>query len=265
MNYIHPTSQQKIDHYIAAPAQSTLIIGDEGIGFSGILGSISQQFGVQPYTVTAEKGTISAEVVRSLYDVTRGRTTHKQLIVIDDADLMSLTAQNAFLKLLEEPSPSIYFLLLSHNPSRLLPTIRSRVASIQLVPLKSDQSQQLLDELGVKDVTKRQQLLFIADGLPALLTKLAQDDALFETRAQLVRDARSLLQGTPYQKLKIAQAYKERATALMLLKDAARFLRSNATPANATAALKKLNSFMNSYERIEANGNVRLWLTMAVL
>ena len=261
MIYLHPTTQQKIAHYALAPAQSTLMVGDEGIGFSGIL----EVIGGQPYVVRPENGTISAEAIRSLYDLTRSRSTTKRLIVIDDADLMSLTAQNAFLKLLEEPSPSTYFLLLSHAPERLLPTIRSRVAMIQLAPITLEQSNQLLDELKVTDATKRQQLLFIATGLPALLATLAHDETIFESRAQLVRDARTLLQESTYQKLKVAQKYKDRSTALSLLKDATRFLRQTTSPINASTTLKRLDILMISYERIEANGNVRLWLAMAAL
>lgn len=47
-------------------------------------------------------------------------------IVIDTADDLERGAANALLKLLEEPPPASLFLLISHQPGRLLPTIRSR-------------------------------------------------------------------------------------------------------------------------------------------
>ncbi len=47
----------------------------------------------------------------------------------------NLAAQNAFLKLIEEPPPYAVFLLLSSNPDQLLPTVRSRCQELRLSPL----------------------------------------------------------------------------------------------------------------------------------
>ncbi|HJO68422.1 MAG TPA: DNA polymerase III subunit delta' [Rhodospirillales bacterium] len=49
-----------------------------------------------------------------------------RVVVIDSADDMNRNAANALLKVLEEPSPRALLLLVSHNPGRLLPTVRSR-------------------------------------------------------------------------------------------------------------------------------------------
>ena len=54
--------------------------------------------------------------------------------VIHDAERMNDSAQNAFLRTLEEPPPGSLFLLLTHNPRALLPTTRSRVIEIALLP-----------------------------------------------------------------------------------------------------------------------------------
>ncbi|SKA89123.1 DNA polymerase-3 subunit delta' [Prosthecobacter debontii] len=57
-----------------------------------------------------------------------------KLGVIVDADRMNEQAQNAFLKTLEEPPPRTLLLLLTPQPGQLLPTIRSRVIQISLMP-----------------------------------------------------------------------------------------------------------------------------------
>jgi DNA polymerase-3 subunit delta' len=49
-----------------------------------------------------------------------------RVVVIDSADEMNRNAANALLKVLEEPPARALLLLVSHNPDRLLPTIRSR-------------------------------------------------------------------------------------------------------------------------------------------
>jgi DNA polymerase-3 subunit delta' len=62
----------------------------------------------------------------------------RRVIMVDAADDLEAPAANALLKMLEEPPASTIFLLVSHHPDRLLPTIRSRCRILRLGPLKSD-------------------------------------------------------------------------------------------------------------------------------
>ena len=55
-----------------------------------------------------------------------------KFILIDSADDMNINASNALLKILEEPKLNTYFFLISHQPSSLLPTIKSRCFKINL-------------------------------------------------------------------------------------------------------------------------------------
>ena len=50
----------------------------------------------------------------------------RRIFIIDEAELLNHTGQNALLKTLEEPPPTSVIILLTTNPDRLLPTIRSR-------------------------------------------------------------------------------------------------------------------------------------------
>lgn len=58
-----------------------------------------------------------------------------QVAIVDCADDMNVQAQNALLKILEEPPKAAILLLLSHAPGQLLPTIRSRCRTLALRPL----------------------------------------------------------------------------------------------------------------------------------
>ena len=58
-----------------------------------------------------------------------------RVVIVDPADEMNRSAANAILKMLEEPPPATLFLLVSHAPGRLLPTIRSRCRMLPLHPL----------------------------------------------------------------------------------------------------------------------------------
>ena len=58
-----------------------------------------------------------------------------RVVLVDSVDEMNTNSANAILKILEEPPHKTIMLLISHNPSRLLPTIRSRCAKLELKPL----------------------------------------------------------------------------------------------------------------------------------
>ena len=59
------------------------------------------------------------------------RGAEKKVYVLRQADTMNLNAQNAFLKLLEEPPQSAAFILAAASPELLLPTVRSRCALLR--------------------------------------------------------------------------------------------------------------------------------------
>ncbi|TCM85155.1 DNA polymerase III subunit delta' [Rhodovulum steppense] len=59
----------------------------------------------------------------------------RRVVIVDAADEMNASAANALLKLLEEPPANATLLLVSHQPARLLPTIRSRCRELRLSPL----------------------------------------------------------------------------------------------------------------------------------
>src|SRR6056300_325452 len=56
----------------------------------------------------------------------------RRVVIVDAADDMNVNAANALLKVLEEPPQHTILLLISHQPSRLLPTIRSRCRTLRL-------------------------------------------------------------------------------------------------------------------------------------
>ena len=68
-----------------------------------------------------------------------------RVAVIDSMDELNKEASNALLKMLEEPPPNTLFLLISHAPGRLLPTIRSRCRLLQFEPLDDDAMTSILE------------------------------------------------------------------------------------------------------------------------
>ena len=72
----------------------------------------------------------------------------RRVCIIDTADDLNPNAANALLKLLEEPPAGVTFLLLSHAPFRLLPTIRSRCRELRLTPLAAHDLSDALTAAG---------------------------------------------------------------------------------------------------------------------
>lgn len=80
---------------------------------------------------------ISVDQVRGLHRLIQSSPSlsTRRLVVIDSADDLERGAANALLKTLEEPPADMLFLLVSHAPGRLLPTIRSRCRMLRFDPL----------------------------------------------------------------------------------------------------------------------------------
>jgi len=271
---LNPSSEELLTTTIKKMPQSLLITGENGVGISTIAKFIAKSRNVVPIMILPEKdekidpekGVVGVDLMRQLYDETKTKTTDERIFIIDYAERMTSQAQNAFLKLLEEPNDGIYFILVSHSVSKLLPTILSRAQSLEIKPVTTDQSNGLLDQLNLSDAKKRQQLLFIADGLPAELTILASDEGYFQKRSVIVRDARQLLGGNMYQKLLIANKYKDdRALTLRLLSDSANILKKSVTANPEVDTIKRIELLLETYRRIESNGNIRLGLARMAL
>lgn len=86
-------------------------------------------------------------------------------VVIDSVDDLEASAANALLKMLEEPPANCLFLLVSHVPGRLLPTIRSRCRRLEFQPLADDAMTSVLErELPELSAAERARLLPLAGG-----------------------------------------------------------------------------------------------------
>ncbi|MGR3548629.1 MAG: DNA polymerase III subunit delta' [Roseovarius sp.] len=73
----------------------------------------------------------------------------RRVVIVDAADDLNTQAANAVLKMLEEPPARTVMLLVSHQPSGLLPTIRSRCRTLRLAPLGPQEIAQALEQAGI--------------------------------------------------------------------------------------------------------------------
>lgn len=128
-----------------------------------------------------EIGIDAVRQLRRFVNLTPG-SAHRKIGIIDEADKLSVAAQNALLKTLEEPPPDSTLILVTARPGALLPTVRSRVQRILFSPLPADIVVAVLREAGVPAAEART-LSGISEGSPgralalrALISSRVSDD-----------------------------------------------------------------------------------------
>ena len=102
-----------------------------------------------------------------------------RIVIVDCADDMNINAANALLKVLEEPPAKSMILLISHNPNKLLPTIKSRCAKINLSALSEQNVASLLRRYRPElSETQIKELAKISFGSIGKAIKYADNDGL---------------------------------------------------------------------------------------
>lgn len=123
------------------------------------------------------KGEISVDLIRGLSSFL-GSTAAMggwRVVIIDAADDMNRNAANALLKMLEEPPQKSVFLVISHAPGKLLPTIRSRCLHLALKPLSDAQVVDIISpHLEGLSPDELAELASLSRGSPGLALEIAE-------------------------------------------------------------------------------------------
>jgi DNA polymerase III subunit delta' len=123
---------------------------------------------------------ITVDQVRILIGRLRNRpgVSPWRTVIIDSVDDLERSAANALLKTIEEPPQQTVFFLVSHNPGRLLPTIRSRCRALPFTPLTDEQMAELLaGEMPDADPSTIAALVVIGRGSPGRALRFADQSA----------------------------------------------------------------------------------------
>lgn len=269
MSTLHPRTKAQLESLAEQAPQAALLYGLRGSGVDEAARELAHTMAepVHIHEIVPEKTGISIEQVRELYVSTRSSTDRPRVFIVRGADQMSHPAQNALLKLLEEPTAHTTFLLVSHEPQKLLSTIHSRVHAVEILPMNDDQTAGLLDALGVHQPTVRAQLIFIAGGLPDELTKLARDEEYRKAQFDRARQAKALVGGTLFDKLKAANTLAgDRELAKAVLNISTRMLSTEiARQPDSQPLLRHMTAALRALEALGSNGNVRAQLLRFVM
>ena len=125
------------------------------------------------------KRSIPVEEVRALQRrlTTRPTLGSRRAVIFDPADDLERAASNALLKSLEEPPVGTFFLLVTHRPARLLPTIRSRCRVLRFPAISdADMERILAIEAPEADAATRSAAIAAAGGSPGAALGFVDQD-----------------------------------------------------------------------------------------
>jgi DNA polymerase III subunit delta' len=146
--------------------------------------------GIHPDVLLVEpgdNGSIRIDQVRDIVDRAGYRPFEgrRRVVILDEADALVPAAQNALLKILEEPPPSSIFLLVTSRPDMLLPTVRSRCPQLRFRELAADDVAAVLMKCGRTEAEARA-VAATADGRVGQALRVSAGESL-EARDVAIR------------------------------------------------------------------------------
>jgi replication-associated recombination protein RarA len=256
---IHQATRGQLESFLANPAHAVLLCGPDGIGKSAIAQAVvAEALGLEPSKLLQHPqflvinpeptGTISIEAIRSLQKFlqlkTIGTNPLRRAVLVEHAQGLTTEAQNAYLKLLEEPPADTLLVLTVNTPRALLPTIISRTQSIVVHTPTEEQVQPLL-KASQKDETTLRQAYFLSSGLPGLLQALLGEEE--HPLLTSVTTAKAVLQKSTFERLAMVDSLSKQKEAARGLVEA---LERIAQAGLAQAAAKGENARLKQWHRI---------------
>ncbi|MEJ5338657.1 MAG: DNA polymerase III subunit [Aquificaceae bacterium] len=123
-----------------------------------------------------EKAEIKIDQIRGVKDFVylKPALSKRKVVFVEPAESMNPQAQNALLKVLEEPPEDTHFLLVTSRLQKLLPTVRSRSFLLEVPPLSEEELREIT---GIQDPL----ILELSEGSLTMALKLKEDKELLTT------------------------------------------------------------------------------------
>lgn len=118
-----------------------------------------------------------------------------KVLVVDDAHKMNAASQNALLKILEEPNPTSIIILVAHEVGKILPTIKSRVQTINFALVGDDDMESFFEG----------EIVSFSAGRPGLARLLEKNENELAMRREAREQMGKLASGSLSEKLEMAE------------------------------------------------------------
>ncbi|MBA3757729.1 AAA family ATPase [Candidatus Saccharibacteria bacterium] len=226
-------TKKQIEYFLDKPGHALLLVGSPGSGKKTIAktiasetlrintGSALETYPFYYHLTPTDKSEITIEQVRKLiYNFrlrTPGSNKIRRVVFIENANLMSNEAQNAILKILEEPSSESLFILTAPSELSLLPTVSSRAQIIYVRQVSlNDSRQYFINNYSQSDIEAS---WILSQGSPGLMSALLQNDSQHSLK-QAVEKVKKILNQNKYQRLQSLESITKDKPQLSLLLEA---------------------------------------------
>lgn len=132
----------------------------------------------------------------------------KKVYIIPDGENLTVEAQNALLKTIEEPPEYVVFIIVIPSASMLLQTIVSRAAIVSFNPVSSERIQQYIAEKYPEDLPRAAFLARYCEGVPGTVDKIIADEAFEELRTKSLDELANLISTNPSDAFKVQDFIK---------------------------------------------------------
>ncbi|MBS4535914.1 DNA polymerase III subunit delta' [Clostridium sp. D2Q-14] len=110
----------------------------------------------------------------------------RKIFIISDADKMTISAQNSFLKSLEEPPKDTIIIMMVENTKNLLPTIISRSQRLKFTPIRNDKIQDYLNKKYNIDKDKAHMIADFSRGNIGRAREICESEEFNQIRESLI-------------------------------------------------------------------------------
>lgn len=185
-----------------------LISGEDGIGKSILAqilaklilkGETNREY-VDIINYKLNKASFGVEDVRNLINEVNKKPfeSSKKVIIIHKGNKLTIQAQNALLKTIEEPPIGVYIIILCENLELILDTIKSRCEIYKLTPLSKIQLNEYieLNKYVCTDEEKSSAIAF-SEGIPGRIDRYFNDETLSELRVRILELLNVLKENDP--------------------------------------------------------------------
>jgi len=160
--------------------------------------------------VESQEKSISIEQIRQLINFfsLKPILASLKIAIIDEAEKLTVEAQNSLLKILEEPYFNDLIILITAYPQKLLPTIKSRLLNLRFIRAKNEEIREfLIEKMKIKQ-EKAQLIAENANGKIGEAIKML-DDAYWQEKQEAKKKLKELVKGNDFDKLMIISGIQE--------------------------------------------------------
>ena len=178
-------------------SHAQLISGEDGIGKSILAeilgklilnGDLNREY-VDIINYKPSKASFGVDDVREIIDEVNKKPFEgdKKVIIIHQGNKLTIQAQNALLKTIEEPPTEVYIIILCESLELILDTIKSRCEIYKLTPLTKDELYKYIAIKGYDySEEKKSSAIAFSEGIPGRIDRYFSDTELQELRDKIV-------------------------------------------------------------------------------